>query len=172
MQEIVDKSHKTIKDLENRNTFLQIETKTLEDYKKEIENMKKTITNLQNDKRVAQLESQLFEEKEKCQALKKQLQESESIVTENQELKELRTKYWRMEKDFGNCKIDKRILERELKDALAEIKQLNSKIEECNKILGENKKASETALMELSGINESISMELLKVKDNYSNLQV
>lgn len=77
-----------------------------------------------------------------------------------------------MEKDFGNCKIDKRILERELKDAQAEIKQLNAKIAEYNEAQTHSKKAQEAALLELSGINESISMELMKVKDSYSNLQV
>ncbi|KAJ8916601.1 hypothetical protein NQ315_000246 [Exocentrus adspersus] len=171
LQEIIDNSHKIVKDLENRNTFLQLETKALAEYKKEVESMKKTIANLQNDRRVAQLESQLFEEREKCQALKNQLQESESVVTENQELRELRTKYWRMEKELSNCKIDKRILERELKDAQAEIKQLGGTVKGLETKLQENKKAHETALLELSGINESISMELVKVKDNYNNLQ-
>ncbi|KAJ8927857.1 hypothetical protein NQ314_019638, partial [Rhamnusium bicolor] len=98
-------------------------------------------------------------------------QESENILTENQELKELRTKYWRMEKDFGNCKIDKRILERELKDAQTEIKQLKQNEENFNKTLAETKKTHESALLELSHINESMSLELIKVKDSYNNLQ-
>ena len=77
-----------------------------------------------------------------------------------------------MEKEFGNCKIDKRILDRELKDAQAEIKQLKEKVETFNDTLAETKKAHESALLELSHINESISIELIKVKDSYRNMQV
>lgn len=51
-----------------------METKGLDECRKEMENMKKTIANMQNDRRVGQLESQLFEERDKCQALKKQIQ--------------------------------------------------------------------------------------------------
>lgn len=98
-------------------------------------------------------------------------QESENILTENQELKELRVKYWKIEKEFGNCKIDKRILERELKDANNELKQLKEKIENFNKASEEARKVHETALLEMSSINETISMELIKFKDLNKNLQ-
>lgn len=93
------------------------------------------------------------------------------MLTENQELKELRVKYWKMEKDFSNCKIDKRILERELKDATNEMKQLKEKLETFNKTIEESKKAHEAALLEMSSINETISMELIKSKDLNKNLQ-
>ncbi|KAJ8956368.1 hypothetical protein NQ318_015106 [Aromia moschata] len=171
LREQVDDGRKKVKELENRNTYLHMETRTLEEYKREVEEMKRTVSAMQNDKRAAQLESQLLEEREKCQALKKQLQESENILTENQELKELRTKYWRMEKEFGNCKIDKRILERELKDAQAEIKSLNGKIEAFDETLAQRRKAHEAAILELSNINETISMELIKAKDTCDRLQ-
>lgn len=98
-------------------------------------------------------------------------QQSENILTENQELKELRVKYWKIEKDFSNCKIDKRILERELKDTNNETKQLKEKVETLNKAMEESKKAQEAALLEMSSINESISMELIKCKDLIKNLQ-
>lgn len=76
-----------------------------------------------------------------------------------------------MEKEFGNCKIDKRILERELKDSTNELKELKEKIESFNKISDEARKAHETALLEMSSINESISMELIKFKDFTKNLE-
>lgn len=70
-----------------------------------------------------------------------------------------------MEKDFGNCKIDKRILERELKDSNKDLKELKEKIDSFNKTSEETRKANETALLEMNSINESISMELIKCKD-------
>lgn len=76
-----------------------------------------------------------------------------------------------MEKELDNCKIDKRILERELKDANAEIKALKEKIENFDKTSEEMKKIHESALLELNSINESVSLELMKLKDSYQNLQ-
>lgn len=76
-----------------------------------------------------------------------------------------------MEKEFGNCKIDKRILERELKDASNELKQLKQIIDTFNKTTEEARKVHEAALLEMSNINETISMELIKFKDLNRNLQ-
>lgn len=76
-----------------------------------------------------------------------------------------------MEKEFGNTKIDKRILERELKDANNELKQLKENIESLKTSNEEAKKIHETALLEMSHINETISMELIKFKDLHKNLQ-
>lgn len=76
-----------------------------------------------------------------------------------------------MEKEFGNCKIDKRILERELKDASNELKQLKENMNVCNKTSEECRKAHEAALLEMNSINETISMELLKFKDLNENLK-
>nr|CAH7718792.1 unnamed protein product [Callosobruchus chinensis] len=171
LQEVIDNHQKTVKDLENRNTMLQSDTKTMGVYKKEMEDMKKIITKLENSKKVAELESQLLEEREKCLELRQQLQEWESLKSENEELKSLRTKYWKMEKDFGNAKIDKRILERELKEAQTEIKQLNEKLENFEKTMSETKKIHELAMLELSNINENISQELIKVRGSYRNLE-
>lgn len=74
LEEKFDATQKLLKDMENRNTYLELETKMMEGYKNEIEEMKQVIAKMQNDRRVAELESQLIEEKEKCLALKKQLQ--------------------------------------------------------------------------------------------------
>ncbi|CAH1118647.1 unnamed protein product [Phaedon cochleariae] len=171
LREKVDSSNKVVKDLENRNTSLQMATKAMEEHEREMEAMRKTIAKLQSDRKVEELESQLLEEREKCLSLVKQLQDSENILTENQALKELRTKYWRMEKDLENSKIDKRILERELKEAQSEIKQLNETIEGHEKSLADTKRVGEAALVELSNINESMSLELMKLKNSCKNLQ-
>lgn len=75
MQETIDENVKYSKELENRNTSLKIETKMLDDYKLQIEEMKKVLFKLQEEnKRVGQLESQLQEEREKSAELKKQIQ--------------------------------------------------------------------------------------------------
>ncbi|XP_050504436.1 citron Rho-interacting kinase [Diabrotica virgifera virgifera] len=161
----IDCGHKAFKEIENRNTLLEIETKTLETYKKEMDEMKKTIAAMQNDKKVNELESELVKEKEKNVSLLKQLQESENIVTENQEFKELRTKFWRVERELGNAKIDKRILERELKDSQGEIKQLTEKIHDFEEVGKKAKSVHESALLELNNINETLTLELIKFKD-------
>ncbi|CAH1979493.1 unnamed protein product [Acanthoscelides obtectus] len=171
LQEVIDNHQKTVKELENKNKMLQNENRTMGEYKKEMEDLKKIITKLENSKKVAELESQLLEEREKCLELRQQLQEWESLKSENEELKSLRTKYWKMEKEFGNAKIDKRILERELKEAQAEIKQLNEKLENLDKVLSESKKMHELAMLELSNINENISQELIKARGNCKNLE-
>ncbi|XP_056637820.1 citron Rho-interacting kinase [Diorhabda sublineata] len=171
LQHKVDNSHKALKELENRNTILQMDMETMESYKKEMDEMKKTITKMQDDKKVSELEIQLAEEKEKNVSLKKQLQESENILTENQELKELRTKFWRVEKELGNAKIDKRILERELKEAESEIKRLTEKVELNEEETKKIKSIHEAALLEISNINESLSLELMKTKSSYKNLE-
>lgn len=76
-----------------------------------------------------------------------------------------------MEKEFGNCNIDKRILERELKDCNNELKQFKEKIDNFNKASEEARQIHETVLLEMSTINETISMELIKFKDHSKNLQ-
>ncbi|KAJ8966919.1 hypothetical protein NQ314_003226 [Rhamnusium bicolor] len=47
-----------------------------------------------------------------------------------------------------------------------------AKRENFNKTLAETKKTHESALLELSHINESMSLELIKVKDSYNNLKI
>nr|XP_023022952.1 citron Rho-interacting kinase [Leptinotarsa decemlineata] len=170
LQEKLDEYQKTVEDVENHNTTLQLKVKHMEGYKMEVEELKKTIRNMQNDKKFSDIQNQLLEEREKCMYLTKQLQEFKNIATENEELKELRTKYWRMEKELNNAKIDKRILERELKDSRSDVKLLNEKIEGLEKSLGESKHAHELAIVELSNINEKISLELIKLKGSHQTL--
>lgn len=77
LQETIDKNTKASKELENRNTLLQMETRMMEEYRCQMEEMKKSIAQMQEDnKKIGQLESQLQEEREKCTELKKQIQVS------------------------------------------------------------------------------------------------
>ncbi|KAG5866592.1 hypothetical protein JTB14_013111 [Gonioctena quinquepunctata] len=151
LQEKVDKSTKPSKSREPQHAPADGD-KVLEGHKKEMEEMKKTIASMQNDRKVAELESQLFGEREKCQGLAKQLEESKNIMTENQELKELRTKHWRIEKELGNAKIDKRILERELKESQHEMKQLKDKLKDSCKNLLEKVDSDKLTIDELKGL--------------------
>lgn len=78
LQEIIDRNTKVSKDLENRNTFLQMETKIINEYKDQLEEMKKLVSQLQEDnKKIIHLESKLQDEREKCAELKKQIQVSQ-----------------------------------------------------------------------------------------------
>ncbi|CAG9853757.1 unnamed protein product [Phyllotreta striolata] len=171
LRDQIDEDRRSIKDLENRNVSLQRDSRFTEECKKEMEEMKKTLSMMQNDKKLSELESRLAEEREKCSTLRQRLEESECAVTENQELKQLRTKLWRAEKDLSNAKIDRRILERELKDAREEMKQLTEQTKTIEEDLAQSRKANEAALLELNGINENLSLELIKTKDSYKNLQ-
>ncbi|XP_060533319.1 citron Rho-interacting kinase [Cylas formicarius] len=172
LQRMFDDSQKAVKDLQNHNTMLQSKTETLEKYQVEIEEMRAEISRLQNDKRIHVLERDLEGERARCDSLARRLKEAEnSSTTESDELKELRVKFWRTEKELGNCKIDKRILERELKEAQVEIKSLSTQIAEHDQKLAELRKSHEIALLELSNINENVSMDLVRAKENIKNLE-
>lgn len=80
LQETIDRNTKASKELENRNTSLQMETKMMDEYKCQMEEMKNLIAKMQEDsKQIGQLESQLQEEKEKCAELKKQIQVGRNV---------------------------------------------------------------------------------------------
>lgn len=184
LKQQVDDRNKKIKDLENN--VYKIEQKTIENNKQEIEEVtnsyKKKIRSVESqlederekitslNKKLREVESRLMEEQEKNMSFKKQLKESENTVTESQELKELRTKFWRVEKELSNFKIDKRILERELKEALSEITQHKEKEKQLYETINNNKKAKDAALYELSSINESLTLDLMKTKDSLKSL--
>ncbi|CAH0549549.1 unnamed protein product [Brassicogethes aeneus] len=166
LQNTIDNGQKIVKDFENKLTLLKMDNKNLEEQNKLCDSQRNEL-----NKKIREIESQLVEEQDKNASLKTKIKESENSVTESQELREFRTKLWRMEKEFSNCKIDKRIVERELKEAQEEIKTLTEKISKFDEKVSETKKSSETALLEMSRINEDISLELMKMKDSYRNLQ-
>ncbi|KAL3270917.1 hypothetical protein HHI36_021424 [Cryptolaemus montrouzieri] len=172
LKERINDSKKTIKDLENRCTYLEMENKNIETLRIQIEDMNQKMKNMQMElKKITELEVELQKEKEKTKSLNNQIQETQNTISETQELRELRTKYWRMEKELNNLKIDKRILERELKENEAKNKQLQEDIEKLNNKMLEHKKIHESALIEMNSIHDSLSMELMKVKETERSLQ-
>lgn len=76
-----------------------------------------------------------------------------------------------MEKDLENANIDKRILERELKDMEKCNKQLEAEIEEEKLKAAEGKKLHESAIMELSSLNENLTLDIVKLKDSLHCLE-
>ncbi|XP_044261577.1 citron Rho-interacting kinase [Tribolium madens] len=165
----IDDFKEKIRDLENANLLLKEENKSIEEYKNHINVLKDTKT--QNERKINELESKLQEEEQKSVTLKKELENSENLIDESQQLKELRVKMWKMEKELGNAKIDKRIVERELKDAQNEIKNLSEEIKILKDKIEDNKKIHSTAMLELSNINENLSLEMIKVKESFKNLE-
>lgn len=49
------------------------------------------------------------------------MEEAERSETKTQELREKQLQFYKMQKELSDCKIDKRILERELKEAKVRI---------------------------------------------------
>lgn len=76
-----------------------------------------------------------------------------------------------MEKDLTNAELDKKIVERDLKDSKEENKKLSGDIENLNVKIVENKKMHELALLELNNLNENLAMEVMKLKDITESLQ-
>ncbi|XP_066144839.1 citron Rho-interacting kinase-like [Euwallacea fornicatus] len=164
-----DDSQKTIKELQSKISILQRESKQLENCKKEGEEARRKTSETQLY--INELQKELEQKNEQCKDLKKRLEEVEASETKTQELREKQLQFYKQQKELSDCKIDKRILERELKEAKGEIKKLEEKITQSEKVLDESKRAQEAAVLELSGINESISIELVKAKENIKSLQ-
>lgn len=91
------------------------------------------------------MEQQLIELHEKSALLK-------------QELSQLKTKHWRIEKELENANIDKRILQRESKEYEKQIKMLNSEIENL-------KKQNEEKNIKITVMSEEIQQLKQRVKD-------
>ncbi|KAL1489368.1 hypothetical protein ABEB36_014280 [Hypothenemus hampei] len=165
----IDDGQKSIKELQNKIVLLQNECHSFNQIKQENAEFKEK--NGEMHLKISTLEKELEQKKEHCKALKNRLIEEESVETKTQELREKQLQYYKIQKDLSNCQIDKRILERELKDAKAEIKLLETKVADLEKTISENKQSNELALLELSGINESISIELVKANETIKNLK-
>jgi chromosome segregation ATPase len=173
--------------LERTNLLFREESKVVENYKAEIESLKekriegeKRMSEVENklqevkiesEKKINELERKLQKEEQKSASLEKQMLDSENLVNESQELKEQRLKMYKMEKELGNVKIDKRILERELKDATNQIKELTKEKDEHKAKIDENRKIHEAALLELSNINENLSLEIMKITQSQKSFE-
>lgn len=83
----------------------------------------------------------------------------------------MKSKLYRMEKDLTNAELDKKIVERDLKDSKDENKKLSDDIENLNVKIADNKRMHELALMELNNLNENLAMEVIKLKDITQSLQ-
>ncbi|KAK9874245.1 hypothetical protein WA026_002600 [Henosepilachna vigintioctopunctata] len=158
---------------ENQTTHLELENRNTEKLRLEIVALNEKIKSTEKDlRKMSELEIELKKEKEKTKSLNKRIQEAEDDNILSQKLTEIKLKYWDVEKELKNAKIDKKILERELKDANEEIKQLVKQIDMQKNKMQEDKKSQEMALLELNSMNESFSMEIIKLKDKEINHQL
>ncbi|KAK9874246.1 hypothetical protein WA026_002601 [Henosepilachna vigintioctopunctata] len=172
LKERINDDKKLLKDLENRCTHLELENRNIEKLRLEIETLNEKIKSSEKDlRKMGELEIELQKEREKTKSLTKQIQETEIDISETQELRELKTKYWKMEKELNNAKIDKRILERELKEANEKNKQFIQQLDMQKNKMEENKKIQDMALLELNAMNESLSVEIVKLKEKEISLQ-
>jgi chromosome segregation ATPase len=187
MKKEIECQKKRIEELERTNLLFREENKVVENYKAEIESLKekriegeKRMSEVENklqevkiesEKKINELERKLQKEEQKSASLEKQMLDSENLVNESQELKEQRLKMYKMEKELGNVKIDKRILERELKDATNQIKELTKEKDEHKAKIDENRKIHEAALLELSNINENLSLEIMKITQSQKSFE-
>lgn len=90
---------------------------------------------------------------------------------DKQELAQLKSKIWRMEKDLSNAALDQKIIERDLKESKEEKKKLSGEITDLNNKLDETKKNYEAALVELGELNDSLATQVLKLKDVTKSLE-
>lgn len=109
---------------------------------------------------------------EQIERLEHQLAElHESSAVEKHELGQLKSKFWRLEKDLSNANLDKRIVERDLKDSQSENKKLQMQIDSLNMKIKDSKKVHEAALLELGNLNEELANEIIKLKEVVRNLE-
>ncbi|KAF5279138.1 hypothetical protein FQA39_LY18316 [Lamprigera yunnana] len=110
--------------------------------------------------------------KQQIERLELQLiQVHEVLALEKQELSQLKTKFWRTEKDLSNAEIDKRIFKRELKDIEEGNKRLKEEIEILTAKMAEKAHIQESALLELENLNDDLAQEIIKLKDLISHLE-
>lgn len=89
----------------------------------------------------------------------------ETNTLEKQELLKFKTTLWRCEKELSNSNLDKKIVERDLKEAQNENKKLTEEVNNLKEQFTNVKKQNQDALIELSGMNESMANEILKLKE-------
>ncbi|XP_022914503.2 citron Rho-interacting kinase [Onthophagus taurus] len=104
--------------------------------------------------------------------LEQQLVEThEQFALEKQELSQLKSKYWRMERELQNSNLDKKIIERDYKEAKDQNNQLTQDIEAMILKINETKTTHERALLELNGLNENLTTEVIKLSELVKNLE-
>ncbi|GJQ75197.1 hypothetical protein Trydic_g9799 [Trypoxylus dichotomus] len=145
----------------------------LENYQSKTKILEDLLSKLQSG--VAKLENSSEKQtvlQQQVERLEQQLVEvHETFALEKQELSQLKIKHWRLEKQLENATLDKKIVERDLKEAKEENNKLTAEIGSLNIKLGETKKMHERALLELNNLNENLTNEVVKLTDLIKNLE-
>ena len=76
-----------------------------------------------------------------------------------------------MEKDLKNAELDKKIVERDLKDSKNENNLLTLQIDLLNKKMEDSRKKYDSALLELAGLNEDFSNQIISLKQLTKKLE-
>lgn len=93
------------------------------------------------------------------------------FAVEKQEYTQIKAKNWRLEKDLQNATLDKKIVERDLKEVQDQYAKSLADIESLNTKLSETKKMHEKALLELNKLNENLTNEVVKLTELIKNLE-
>lgn len=91
---------------------------------------------------------------------------------EKQELVTLKSKFWRLEKDILNADLDRKIVERDLKDEQTKNKELNMQISDLEQLVTSIQKSKDEAVSELGALNDKMALEVDKCKLELEKLQL
>ncbi|KAI4463668.1 myotonic dystrophy s/t kinase-related [Holotrichia oblita] len=173
----VQKLNEELKEALNKNSENERKLKEAdlneENYRFKIKALEDLLTELQSG--VSKLENSSEKQgvlQQQIERLEQQLVEvHESFAVEKQEFIQFKSKHWRLEKQFENATLDKKIVERDLKEIKEENIKLTNEINTLNTTLGETKKMHQKALLELNNLNENLSSEIMKLTDIVNNLE-
>ncbi|XP_031331447.1 citron Rho-interacting kinase-like [Photinus pyralis] len=167
LKEVQDQLSRTLEEANQLEVKLQ-EAKSVElNTKLKVQTLEDLLQRLESG--VSKLESDSDKEsvlKEQVARLEAQLIEvHETLALDRQELGQLKTKFWRVEKDLGNAEIDKRIFKRELKETEEKNRELGTEIESLKGAMAEKIGVYESALTEVGAMNEDLANEIVKLKE-------
>lgn len=92
----------------------------------------------------------------------KSMHESSALL--KQDYQNTCSKLWRKEKDLSNCQLDKRILERELKETVEKMNSLKTEMESLRISHADERKAHEKDLNDVRELKIGLNEELFKIK--------
>ncbi|KAK5638338.1 hypothetical protein RI129_012633 [Pyrocoelia pectoralis] len=167
VQEVQDRLSRTLEEANRLELKLQ-EAKTVELHTKlKIQTLEDLLQRLESG--VSKLECDSEKEsvlKEQVTRLEQQLIEvHETLALEKQELVQLKTRFWRIEKDLSNAEIDKRIFKRELKETEDKNRELSNEVESLKVKMSETIDLHKSALTELGNLNDDLANEIERFKD-------
>ncbi|XP_017783793.1 PREDICTED: citron Rho-interacting kinase [Nicrophorus vespilloides] len=109
---------------------------------------------------------------EQIERLEQQLlDEHESSAVEKQEHSQLKSKFWRMEKDLNNAQLDKKIVERDLLESRTKNKELSNDIHNLKQQIDSSKKSNESSLHDLNALNTKLVNEISCLKMEIKSVQ-